>query len=322
MDEDDPQAVKRLLLYLYMLDYPEDDKSDVPLTMDHSHPPRLSSAATEVESLSGTMTDSYDYPTSSDPRMMNNVLVYAVAEKYDIPDLKDLAKSKFLTLATSKWPHVDLYAVLETIFSTTPDGDMGLRQIVLDICRQHAQDILRDNEARAAFLDIQAINTIVLDTAVQKNDEDKILLDLAVAKQIALEDQFSKAEAKTQQVLNEKLEITVMLEFELVKARAETQTAMNQKNDLFLKFNGLVDNINCWEDCRNCGSEFGVWIDRWKAKTTLNSSSDVRDVGADMIWAACLRLYLQLEQGETGISFAGFGGVLGSRYLCGLPLTR
>ena len=290
MDDDDPQAVKRLLLYLYTLDYPEEDDSDVPMTTDHSHPPCLSSAATEVDSLLGTKSDSYDGPTSSDPRMMNNVLVYAVAEKYDILDLKDLAKSKFLTLATSKWPHIELYAVLETIFSTTPDGDMGLRQIVLDICRQHAQDILRDNEVRAAFLDIQAINTIVLDAAVRSHDQDKILLDLALAKQIALEDQLSKAEAETQRVLSENLQTTDELEFELakakaeaksamnqehdlfllnielVKARVETQTAMNQKNDLFLKLNGLVDNVNSWEDCRNCGYEFGFWIDRLESE--------------------------------------------------------
>ena len=291
MDDDDPQAVKRLLLYLYTLDYPEEDDSNVPVTIDPSHPPRLPSAATEVEQpLLGTMSDSYDSPSSSDPRMMNNVLVYAVADKYDIPDLKDLAKSKFLTLATSKWPHIELYAVLETIFSTTPDGDMGLRQIVLDICRQHAQDILRDNEARAAFLDIQAINTIVLDAAVRNHDQDKILLNLALAKQIALEDQLSKAEAETQRVLTENFQTTDELEFELakakaeaksamneehdlillniqlVKARAETQIALNQKNDLFLKLNGLVDNVNLWEDCRNCGSEFGFWIDRLESE--------------------------------------------------------
>ena len=290
MDDDDPQAVKRLLLYLYTLDYPEEDDSDVPVTMDHSHPPRLSSAATEVESILGTTSNSYDGPIPSDPRMMNNALVYAVAEKYDIPDLKDLAKSKFETLATSKWPHVDLYAVLETIFSTTPDGDMGLRQIVLDICRQHAQDILRDNEARAAFLDIQAINTIVLDTAVRNNDQDRILLDLTLAKQIALEDQLSKAEAEAQRVLDENIQTTgvlafelakakaeaetamnkendlILLNIELVKARTETQTAMNQKNDLFMKFNGLVDNVNWWEDCRNCGPEFGFWIDRLESE--------------------------------------------------------
>lgn len=286
MDDDDPQAVKRLLLYLYTLDYPEEDDSDVPVTMDRSHPPRLFSAATEGESILGTMSDSLDGATLSDPRMMNNVLVYAVAEKYDIPDLKDLAKSKFLTLATSKWPHVDLYAVLETIFSATPDGDMGLRQIILDICRQHVQDILKDDEARAAFLDIQAIKTVVLDTAVRNNEQDKILLDLALAKQIALEDQLSKAEAETERVLNENIQTTgvlkvelakakaeaqtamnqehdlLVLNIELEKAKAETQTTMNQKHDLFLRLNGLVDNINWWEDCRNCAFDFGFWIER------------------------------------------------------------
>ncbi|KAM0805987.1 BTB/POZ protein, partial [Usnea florida] len=147
MDDDDPEAVKRLLLYLYTFDYPDEDDSDVPVTTDRSYTPPLPSATTLEESISDTMSDSCDGATPHDPRMMTNVLVYAVAEKYDIPELKDLAKHKFGTLARSKWPQDGFHAVTEAVFSTTPDTDMGLRQIVMDICSEHFEDILRDKDS-------------------------------------------------------------------------------------------------------------------------------------------------------------------------------
>ena len=50
---------------------------------------------------------------------------YAIADKYDIPELEELAKSKFRTLAVLKWPIEDFDNVTEAIFSTTLDGNMG-----------------------------------------------------------------------------------------------------------------------------------------------------------------------------------------------------
>ena len=186
MDDDDPQAVKCLLLYLYTFDYPEEDDCDVPVTMYRSYTPPVPSAATEAESIFGTVSGWYDGFTPHDPRMMNNVLVYAIAEKYDIPELKDLAKHKFHTLASSKWPHDDFHAVTEAVFSTTPETDMGLRQIVMDICGEHSEDILRDKESRAMFFEEKAIAAVILDAAVRKTDQLVKLLDGALAEQVTL----------------------------------------------------------------------------------------------------------------------------------------
>ena len=203
MDDDDPQAVKRLLLYLYTSDYPEEDDSDVPVIMNYSHSPSLTSAATEGESNLSTMSNSFDGATPRDHRMMNDVLVYAVAEKYDIPELKDLAMHKFRTLASSRWSQDDFHVATEAVFSTTPETDIGLRQIVLDICKEHSEDILRDKEFRAMIFENKAIAAVVLDAAVQKLDQHKMLLDEALVEQATLSKDL-EAENKVAKVALEK----------------------------------------------------------------------------------------------------------------------
>ena len=178
MNDDDPQTVKRMLFYLYTLDYPD---YGVPnFQAEHVVPPHLRQKSLttidEVTIMSANPGSSEGATTEHDPRMMNNVLVYAIAEKYDIPSLKTLAKGKFQSLARSQWPHDDFYAVAEAVFSTTPDNDMELRQVVLDLCEEHFQDILRNEGSRAGFLEIPAIGAVVLGAAVRKFDQDKTLL--------------------------------------------------------------------------------------------------------------------------------------------------
>ena len=227
MDDDDPQTVKRLLLYLYTLDYLDEDDSDVPVTMDRSHPSKLPSVATEGESDLGAMSDSFDWATPRDPRMMNDVLVYAVAEKYDIRELKDLAKHKFRTLASSKWPQDDFHAVTEAVFSTTPETDMGLRQIVMDICGEHSEDILRDKESRVMFFEEKAIAAVVLDAAVRKIDQLVKLLDGALAEQVTLG-------------------------IILLKAEAEKRIALEQKSAWPSQLDVVLQHANDLEICRHC----------------------------------------------------------------------
>lgn len=207
MNDDDPQTVNRMLLYFYTLDYPDEDVPTVRaehVAVDQSPLPhrwRKTSNTTEEETDPGTASDG---AAPHDPRVMNNALVYAVAEKYDIPELKDLAKHKFQTLASSKWPHDGFHAITECIFTTTPDNDMGLRQIVLDICAEHFYDILKDEESRAGLLENQAIADVVLDAAVRKIDRDRMLLDEAVAKQIAIRKEYCQADADKQEAVRQK----------------------------------------------------------------------------------------------------------------------
>ena len=240
MNDDDPQTINRMLLYLYTLDYPDEDvphhRTDR-VAVDNSlppHQPRKTSTTSEGETDPGTTLKG---TAPHDPRLMNNVLVYAVAEKYDIPELKELAKSRFQTLVRSKWPHDDFDAVIESIFSTTPDEDIGLRQIVLDICEENFEDILKTRDSRAGFLENQAIAAVVLDAAVRKIDQDKMLLDEALAKQIALG-------------------------AELLEANEDKQEAINDRNEWTSKLDSKLNNINDFKSCRHCHEQFQWLLER------------------------------------------------------------
>ena len=263
MNDDDPQTVDRMLLYLYMLDYPDDDVPNVlaeHVSMDCSATPHLQreiSWTTEEETDSITTSEPSERAAPRDPRMMNNALVYAIAEKYDIPELKELAKRKFQTLASSKWPHDDFYAVTEAVFSTTPDGDMGLRQVVLDVCERHFQEILKDRDTRASFLENKAITAVVLDASVRMIEQDKMSLDGALAKQISLKDELSKA-------------------------KADTKEALDQKSAWVSQLDHLFTRANKIEGCRHCHEKFQWCLDR-----VTNSSYSFHELGIQLRCTNC-----------------------------------
>lgn len=85
-------------------------------------------------------------------RLMNNVLVYALADKYDIPELKTLAKAKFSTLVGSSLE--DLSTTANAVFTTTPASDLGLRDIVINVCSESVQAAL-DNESIVSTMEEQ-----------------------------------------------------------------------------------------------------------------------------------------------------------------------
>lgn len=74
---------------------------------------------------------------------MNNVRVYALAEKYNIPALKELAKTKFQNCkADYSYP---LYRdVINAVFNSTPDTDSGLRDIVILKCAKKLEENLNE----------------------------------------------------------------------------------------------------------------------------------------------------------------------------------
>lgn len=63
--------------------------------------------------------------------------MYALADYYNIPGLKDLAKTKFCQAAQIHWNSPEFGEVIEIIFTSTPSGDRGLRQAVKEIIQGH-----------------------------------------------------------------------------------------------------------------------------------------------------------------------------------------
>lgn len=294
MHDDDPETVKRMLSYLYTLDYVDEHLPDDPtetVVAEAKLPPHLrhkTKTATGGENRSGGSFSGVESEPLYDPKRLNNVLVYAIADKYDVPELKELAKRKFQHLMNNEWSNFEFEAVRNAIFGTTPSQDTSLRQILSQICINHVEDIVKDVRLRSVVLSNEELAHELLEHAMQEKADNLRSLYQALDKQVSmqdalseakstirfldqnkqkeneLQDKLAKAKAETQTVrltLDQSKHKETVLQEKLTNARAETQMAMNQRNNLLSKFNAVVSNANKLEECRNCGDDFGSWIE-------------------------------------------------------------
>ena len=101
---------------------------------------------------------------------MNNVAVYAIADKYGIPELKELAKTKFKPLLlcahlTSKTP-----IFVNAIFETTPSTDPGLREVAIEFCQSHVRTILDDSHSSYMLKDHAELSLGVMRKTAHEHD--------------------------------------------------------------------------------------------------------------------------------------------------------
>jgi len=69
--------------------------------------------------------------------LLTHTRVYALAEKYDIPSLKELAQSKFEMAMACYYDSSEFADAIEEVYCSTIDTDRGLRDIVLQAFRAH-----------------------------------------------------------------------------------------------------------------------------------------------------------------------------------------
>lgn len=71
--------------------------------------------------------------------LVQHTRVYALAEKYDIPSLKQLAKSKFEMAMACNYDSPEFADAIEEVYCSTIDSDRGLRDVVLETFKCHPQ---------------------------------------------------------------------------------------------------------------------------------------------------------------------------------------
>ena len=75
--------------------------------------------------------------------LIEHAKVFAIAVKYQIDGLRDLAASKFEDAATAHWKHDDFAHAVHVAFNSTAEEVTQLREVVSDILHQHF-DVLKD----------------------------------------------------------------------------------------------------------------------------------------------------------------------------------
>ena len=118
LEDDDPATVERMITFLYAGTY------------DDGNPATSSVVGAADPCVVGKI-------------LMANTRVYAIADKYDIGPLKWSASAKFRNVrCCDAWKCENFSNVVLDVFDTTPENDLGLRNIVSHYCARHIDDVL------------------------------------------------------------------------------------------------------------------------------------------------------------------------------------
>lgn len=141
-----------MLSYLYTLNYDDgyrpkedEDSSSVDLGTEKDED-AAGTPPIEIQDLHlsrndcGSLAIVEDATGQEKPSLMINVQVYAMADKFDIAELKILAKEKF-TACAQGWPLPDFPSVVHEALTSTPENDHGLRNVIREILAEHVEDV-------------------------------------------------------------------------------------------------------------------------------------------------------------------------------------
>ena len=138
--DDDPMLIDCMVEWFYNLDYSDGhSEEDEPLQDE----------------------DENEINPSSMPLAMN-VSMYIMADKYDIPGLRDSAVSKFLERVSSGfWWARDFASAIKLIWTSVPSSEMRLREACLDRFRESRKQILSRSDEVIA--DIRSTSEFLFD---------------------------------------------------------------------------------------------------------------------------------------------------------------
>jgi len=82
--------------------------------------------------------------------------MYAIADKYDIKGLQSLSRDKFKLAVANNWNHSDLPSAIYTVYTSTPNSNTWLRDIVVNLISDH-MSLLRKPEVEALMREFNGL---------------------------------------------------------------------------------------------------------------------------------------------------------------------
>ena len=159
LGDDDPQAVKLMIDYLYLNDYdpsttlpsgpstPVKDVGDRP-SLDHSGEVAQNWTFALPEPDPGPPLPDSSVLTVARDNASSNLMelhakVFAIASKYDIKPLQRTARKKLKDQTKCDWNVADLIAAMRIIFNQTPETELKLRGVLKDVIVEHALTLVQ-----------------------------------------------------------------------------------------------------------------------------------------------------------------------------------
>ena len=163
-----------MLDYLYTLTY--DDEGDA-ASAEHY----MVNGTKMLEAATTPNTPLPEEELSRHAKMMNNVVVCAIAQKYDIIELKVLATLKFRELLWLKAPSPRLLHVGDAVFETTSIADSGMRTIVAKYCAHYSTNIVADDQLSSMIKDHGELGLNVLREYKAEKQKELVTLKASLA---------------------------------------------------------------------------------------------------------------------------------------------
>ena len=128
---------------------------------------------------------------AAESKAMNNVMVYASAARYHLPEPNLLAKHKFEDSTTHMSTDKEFADVTKAVFSTPPSNDMGLREGMIYLYTTHFEVLMKRPEIATAATNISELSIAAKTQRVQRQIEDKKNLERALASEAVLQEDLS-----------------------------------------------------------------------------------------------------------------------------------
>ena len=167
-----------------------------------------------------------DKEGTSPPALWSSVRVYALADKYGVVSLKDVAKERFAKWIEKNYLSDQLPALVKEVFETTPPTDMGLRDIVAKTLAKHITIFLQQESwSRVLEASGQLCRMALVKLAEVRHCEHTDLKDRIINLEMAVE------------------------------------TLDGQKESLGQRHENLCEKLNNRRQCRHCAAPFNMCID-------------------------------------------------------------
>ncbi|KAH8696049.1 hypothetical protein BGW36DRAFT_342510 [Talaromyces proteolyticus] len=185
--DDDPEIVERMIKYLYTHRYDDSEdwdfhclyyrphslKYETKVTTSseskHSRPFRLhtSTSPTKPPNKPGSSSST----PSTSPHPPRSLYVYAIADKYLIYPLKNIARGRFAKWANVHWSMPSFISAVREIFDNESGNYADLKEVVLAPMVQHADTLLSDQrEETSNFLrDYSEVSVEILRRVLEQN---------------------------------------------------------------------------------------------------------------------------------------------------------
>ncbi|CZR69761.1 uncharacterized protein PAC_19661 [Phialocephala subalpina] len=139
---DHPQTLERLIKFLY--------------TGNFDAIPSADEAANEIsyattEELSSDLAEEVSRKAAEGHSgiLITCTRVFIMAEKYDIPDLKNLAKTKFEGAISTEWNTCALSVSLRLMYDELPESDRLIKDVAIEAAASHVKELTDRGEFAA-----------------------------------------------------------------------------------------------------------------------------------------------------------------------------